>query len=169
MLLSLISVVVIDEGPYKTSRYSASSKHVRKEEGTDLKSGTTINNNDEVDAVHPRFNSQGHSLNLQTTVSHEKEGEVIERSSFIHERNHNISHHLSLCDEILLSSESATGNLMDDQELNFIEEKSNKREVKNFLCIESKEFVKKSPTVQMFTLIQWSLMRQRTVYMHKKN
>ena len=162
MLLSIISVFVIDEGPYKTIHYSASTKHVSKEAGTDLKSETTINYNDEVDAVHPRLKSQGHSLNLQTTVLHEKEIDVVERRSFNHERNYNISHHQVVqCDEILLSSESPTGNLIDgDRELNLLEEKSNNGEVKNVLYIQIKEFGRKNPVVQMFTLIQWSLMRR---------
>ena len=96
-----------------------------KEEDTDLKSETPINYIDEVDAVHPRLNSQGHLLNIPSTVLYEKEVNVIEHSSRSnHEKNYNPSHRPTKYDEILLSSEPPNGNLSDDRELNFLEEKS---------------------------------------------
>jgi hypothetical protein len=164
MLLSIFSVIIIDGGPYKPSYHSSSNKNINKEEeGTGLTTQNTINYNDEVlDTVHPRLNSQGHAFIENKKDQHKSESEILDisSSSFTQERNLDVSDHHVEYDNILSTNVFTTGNLIDDREGNFLEKKSDVREVKSSFCKKIKEIVIENPLVKMFTLIQWSLMKQ---------
>ena len=165
MLLSIISLLVIDEGPYKPSYHSASNgNNNKKAEGTGLTTHNTINYNDDVlHTVHPRLNSQGHSFSSHKNLPHKSESEILDMSSsgsFTHERNLDISDHHVEYDKTLSSNIFTTGNLIDGREGIFLDKKSDVGEVKSSFCKKIKEVVIENPLVKMFTLIQWSLMKQ---------
>ena len=165
MLLSLISLIVIDEGPYKTAYHAESDKNnIGQMENTDFTSEININYNEsETNIVHQGLDMEGHFIGLRTTLSPKTASELKNCDSFsgtTHKGNLNVSNHRDQCNKTLSSNACPTENLTDDREENFINEQAKKMEVKNSFCAQIKELVIQSPIVQMFTLIQWSLMKQ---------
>ena len=138
MLLCIFGAVGIDEGPYKKQSSNITFvKNARKEEDMQFKSSTIINHGDDVvDAVHPRFNNQRRSINLQKLVPHAKEIDV-GCISFTHESQNDTLHYQGQGSELLSPSEGRTVNLIDGLERNRVESKSNKKRTNKIGCVQS--------------------------------
>ena len=164
MLLSIISLLVIEEGPYKASYHIVSNRNnTKKEEVIGLTTQNTINYNDDVlDAAHSRLNNQGHSFISHKKAPDKSESEILDfnSGSYTQERYLDVSDHHVEYDKILSSKIFTTGNLIDVQEGNFLENKSDLRALESSFCKKIKEIVIENPLVKIFTLIQWSLMKQ---------
>ena len=161
MLISAISLTVIEEGPYQNSGHSNSSYRNSKKTVEDGVKSDNTTNNDELDAVHPRFNRQGHFTSPKTKRIHKTQASLGERCNSNQEGKLSIVvHHNVQSDKITLSNASPNENLIDDREVNILDVESNKSETKIPLCKKIKEFLMENPIVKMFTLIQWSLMKQ---------
>ena len=161
MLLSVISLVVIEEGPFKASLgYKVKNTTKEEDDDTILRIKSPINYNDDGLVAQPHLCSkeEGHLLNSHKNESYKTNSEPEEDFSTQHINssisNHNV-HCNKTCSQNLLQTESLTDN--HDGTVTKLKLSNNEQEITFVEKI--KNFVLKNPIVKMFTLIQWSLMK----------
>ena len=160
MLLSVISLLVINEGPFKTS-LGYKGENTSKEEDDDiLRIKSPINYNDDglVAQSHLCSKDEGHLLNSHKTESYKASSEPEEHISTQH-INPSISNHNVHCDMKLHENDLQTQRLTDDRKRNVTSSKPSENGLEMTFLEKIKNFMLKNPIVKMFTLIQWTLMR----------
>ena len=160
MLLSVISLLVINEGPFKTS-LGYKAENTSKEEDDDiLRIKSPINYNDDglVAQSHLCSKDEGHFLNSHKTESYKGNSEPEKHISTQH-INSSISNHHVHCDITIHENDFQTERLTDNQERNVTNSKPCENELEMTFLEKIQNFILKNPIVKMFTLIQWTLMR----------
>ena len=160
MLLSVISLIVIDEGPFKAlSDHKAENTSKEEVDDTILRIKSPINYNDDgLVASHLCSKSEGHLLDSHKTESYKTNSQPEEGCSTRH-INSTISNHNVHCDKNFPQNVLQMGNLTDDQEGNLTNIRPNKTQLETASIEKIENCFTKNPVVKMFTLIEWSLMK----------
>ena len=162
MLLSIISLLAIDEGPFKASLGNKTENTSKEEEDDDtiLQIKSPINYNDGELVAQPHLCSlnEGHFWNSHKTESYKTDSEPEEHFSSKH-INSSISNHYVHCDKNFTENVIQTRRLTDDREENVTNIKCNKNRDEETFLKKIKNILTKNQVVKMFSLIQWSLMK----------
>ena len=160
MLSSAISLVLINEGPFKTSAGYKAETTSKEEDDDILRIKSPINYNDDglVAQSHLCSKDEGHLLNSHKTESYKANSEPEEHISTQH-INPSIFNHNVHCDMKLHENDLQTQRLTDDRKRNVTSSKPSENELEMTFLEKIKNFMLKNPIVKMFTLIQWTLMR----------
>ena len=129
-LLRVISLIVIDEGPFKAlSDHKAENTSKEEVDDTILRIKSPINYNDDgLVASHLCSKSEGHLLDSHKTESYKTNSQPEEGCSTRH-INSTISNHNVHCDKNFPQNVLQMGNLTDDQEGNLTNIRPNKTQL----------------------------------------